>query len=283
MVLLEQGYKLEDYVVDVPIGKGGMGVVYRAIDRRLDRTVAVKVLNDEVLDSEGFENQFLEEARSAASVDHPNVLPIYAFGQTDGLVYMVSRLAKKGDLTKVMSQLGPKQIDRTIEILKQAATALDAVHAAGVLHLDVKPSNLLLDEPNANGVEHVYLADFGLSFLARDHNEPWRGRLFGTADYMAPEYITGGDFDSRSDIFALACVAYRCLSGRTPFGGESLEETLDAQVTKPVPSLNGKVGNREVDEVFAMALARQPGYRFQNAAAFMAALRSALAPYPETS
>jgi len=275
--LLEQGFEIEDYVVDVPIGKGGMGVVYRAIDRRLDRAVAVKVLNEEIVESEGFEFQFLEEARSAASVDHPNVLPIYAFGQSQGLVYMVSRLARKGDLTKVMSQLGPEQLDRTAGILDQTATAIDAVHAAGVLHLDVKPSNLLLDASGSSeSIEHVYLADFGLSFLSRDHSEPWRGKLFGTADYMAPEYIAGGAFDSRSDIFALACVAFRCLSGQTPFGSESLEDTLDAQVNNPVPPLGGELGNQEVDEVFAMALAREPKYRFQNASAFMAALRSAL-------
>ena len=274
--MLEQGFEIEDYVIDVPIGKGGMGVVYRAIDRRLDRAVAVKVLNEGIVDSADFEHQFLEEARSAASVDHPNVLPIYAFGQFDGLVYMVSRLARNGDLARLLVQLGPDQLERTVGILDQAAVAIDAVHAAGVLHLDVKPSNLLLDATGKREVEHVYLADFGLSFLARDRNEARRGKLIGTADYMAPEYITGGDFDSRSDVFALACVAFRCLSGRTPFGGDSLEETLDAQVSKPVPPLNGKVGNQEVDEVFAMALARDPGSRFQNAAAFLLALRTAL-------
>lgn len=273
---LDRGFELHDYILEEPIGQGGMGVVYRALDQRLNRSVAVKVLNEEAIDLEGLEGQFLEEARSAAAVDHPNVLPIFSFGKSDRIVYMVSRLVRGGDLTTVMPELHQDQVSRTLRILRQAAAAIDAVHLAQVLHLDVKPSNLLLEPLESDEGEHLYLADFGLSFLAKIEGGELKDKLFGTPEYMAPEYIMGQEFDGCADVFALACVAFQCLSGRTPFGIGSIEETLFAQVNRPVPPLGGRLGRGEVDEVFAMALARDPEFRFQSASAFVTALQSAL-------
>jgi DNA-binding beta-propeller fold protein YncE len=240
------GYRLEELV-----GRGGMGVVYRARDLALDRDVALKLLAPGLADDVSFRERFLKESRVAASLEHPNVVPIHDAGEIEGQLYIVMRLVEGSDLRAVLRE-GPLEPARAVRILEQVAGALDAAHARGLVHRDVKPSNVLLDQR-----EHVYLADFGLSRYLGDAAIPLGpAKSLGTADYVAPEQIRGEEVDGRADVYALGCVLYECLAGEPPFRRDSDAATLFAQLEAAPPVLPGLEG------VLPKALAKEPDERY---------------------
>ena len=245
------GTELAGYRLEALLGRGGMGVVYRAHDLALDRDVALKLLAPHLAGDVSFRERFLTESRVAASLEHPNVVPIHDAGEIDGQLYIAMRLVEGSDLKAVLRD-GPLEPARAVRVLEQIAGALDAAHARGLVHRDVKPSNVLLDER-----EHVYLADFGLSRYLDDAALPLGpAKSLGTADYVAPEQIRGEEVDGRADVYALGCMLYECLAGEPPFRRGTDAATLYAQLEEAPPVLPG------LEEVLPKALAKEPAQRY---------------------
>ena len=245
------GTELAGYRLEALLGRGGMGVVYRARDLALDRDVALKLLAPHLADDVSFRERFLTESRVAASLEHPNVVPIHDAGEIDGQLYIAMRLVEGSDL-KVVLREGPLEPARAVRMLEQVASALDAAHVRGLVHRDVKPSNVLLDEQG-----HVYLADFGLSRYLGDAALPLGpAKSLGTADYVAPEQIRGEEVDGRADVYALGCMLYECLAGEPPFRRGTDAATLYAQLEEAPPTLPG------LEEVLPKALAKEPDGRY---------------------
>ena len=209
------GSELFGYRLEALLGRGGMGVVYRAYDRRLKRHVALKLIAPELAEDERFRERFLAETELAASLEHPNVVPIHDAGEVDGQLYLTMRLVDGGELKTLLKQERLLEPARALAIRGQVAAALDAAHARGLIHRDVKPSNVLLD---AN--EHVYLADFGLSRQLTE-TAVEHGLSVGTPAYVSPEQIEHGSADGRADQYALGCLLYECLTGHAPFERDS--------------------------------------------------------------
>jgi YVTN family beta-propeller protein len=259
------GTELAGYRLEALIGRGGMGVVYRAHDLALDRDVALKLLAPQLADDVSFRERFLTESRVAASLEHPNVVPIHDAGEIDGQLYIAMRLVDGTDLKAVLRE-GPLEPARAVHILEQIAGALDAAHARGLVHRDVKPSNVLLDER-----EHVYLADFGLSRYLGDAALPLGpAKSLGTADYVAPEQIRGEEADGRADVYSLGCLLYECLAGEPPFRRGSDAATLYAQLEEAPPVLPG------LEQVLPKALAKEPGERYETCGELIEDVREAL-------
>jgi hypothetical protein len=261
-------------------GRGGMGVVYRAIDVDLERAVAVKVIAPAYADDAAFRRRFIAESRTAASLDHPNVIPIYRAGEEDGVLFQVMRFVEGKDLRAVLADAGPLDPQRAVRILTQVAAALDAAHAGGLVHRDVKPANILLGSG-----DHVYLTDFGLS--KRTGTDDTRtAQLVGTVNYVAPEQIRGHEVDSRSDIYALGAVLFQMLTGRVPFPADSEEAKMWAHLSEPPPRASELRPDlpRELDGTIIRAMAKDPEHRFavagDLAAAAAAALEERPAPVP---
>jgi Protein kinase domain len=263
------GYRIEDV-----IGRGGMGVVYRAHDLRLKRTVALKLIAPELALDERFRERFARETELAMSLEHPNVVPIYDAGDVDGRLYLAMRLVVGTDLRKLLRAEGALEPARAMAICRQVANALDAAHAKGLVHRDVKPSNVLLDEN-----EHVYLADFGLT---RRLDEPRAAamddRSVGTPAYLAPEQIEGGQVDSRADVYALGCVLFECLTGTPPYNRASRLETAWAHLEEEPPSAKALVPElpEAIDPVVRTTLAKEPDDRYPTCAALITAAEHAL-------
>jgi DNA-binding beta-propeller fold protein YncE len=259
------GTELAGYRLEALIGRGGMGVVYRARDLALDRDVALKLLAPRLADDSSFRERFLTESRVAASLEHPNVIPIHDAGEIDGQLYIAMRLVDGTDL-KALLRDGPLEPPRAVRVLEQVAAALDAAHARGLVHRDVKPSNVLLDER-----EHVYLADFGLSrYLGDAAAQLGPAKSLGTADYVAPEQIRGEQVDGRADVYALGCMLYECLAGEPPFRRGSDSATLYAQLEEEPPVLPG------LEDVLPKALAKEPSERYANCGALIEDARQGL-------
>lgn len=212
-----------------------MGVVYRAYDPRLKRHIALKLLAPELAEDERFRERFLAESELAASLEHPNVVPIHDVGEVEGQLFIVMRLVEGSDLKALLRTEGRLEPVQVLAIVSQVADALDAAHAKGLVHRDVKPSNVLLDER-----EHAYLADFGLTKKITDHGA-FAGELrsLGTVDYVAPEQIRGEDLDARADVYSLGCLLYECLAGEAPFAGGSDAAVLFAHLEEEPPTLPG--------------------------------------------
>src|SRR5918992_1122366 len=223
------GYRIESLV-----GRGGMGVVYRATDLSLERPVALKLIAPELAEDQRFRERFLREPRLAASLDHPNVIPIYEAGEHDGQLYLAMRFVEGSDLKSVLEREGKLASERALAILAQVAGALDAAHRRALVHRDVKPANVLLDEEG-----HVYLTDFGITKQLGGASTD-TGRLVGTLDYLAPEQIRGDPVDGRTDVYALGCVLYECLSGTPPFRRASEAETMWAHMRDQPAALRGR-------------------------------------------
>ena len=216
------------------VGRGGMGEVYRAFDRRLERPVALKVLSPRLAEDESFRARLLRESRLAAGLDHPNVVPVYDAGEADGALYIAMRYVDGTDLRRLLLAEGPLSPERAVAIAGQIAAALDAAHARGLVHRDVKPSNVLID--TGEGREHCYLADFGLS-QSVSQGPATDGELLGTVDYVAPEQIRGDAIDGRADIYAFGCLFYEMLTGERPFAGSSDIATIYAHLEEePAPA-----------------------------------------------
>lgn len=271
------GYRLVEQV-----RSGGMAVVFRAIDERLGRQVALKVMSAELASDETFRLRFVRESEAAARVDDPHLIPIYAAGQADGILFIAMRYVAGGDAQSLVAREGPLPGGRAASIISQVASALDAAHAADLVHRDVKPANILLDV-RPDRPDHAYLADFGVSrrvqSLARLTGT---GQFIGTVYYAAPEQIRGEKVGGRADQYALACTAFELLSGRPPFYREDAPAAMWAQMTELPPSLTSQRADfpSAVDAVFAKALAKDPNGRFATCREFAEALRDALGLVP---
>jgi streptogramin lyase/predicted Ser/Thr protein kinase len=257
------GAELLGYRIESVLGRGGMSVVYLAEDLRLRRRVALKLLAPRLAEDDAFRERFLEESQLAASLDHPNVVPIYAAGEAGDELYIAMRYVEGRDLKELIRE-GPLDKERSVRICAQVADALDFAHSRQLVHRDVKPSNVLLDV-----TEHVYLADFGLTKRTGDARTLEPG-LFGTIDYVAPEQIRGEDVDGRADVYALGCLLYECLSGTAPFRRGSDAATLYAHLEEEPPTLPG------LEEVLRKALAKEPDERYATCGELIDDARSAL-------
>lgn len=226
------GATFAGYRVESLIGRGGMGVVYRATDLSLERPVALKLIAPELAEDERFRERFLKEPRLAASLDRPSVVPIYEAGEQDGQIYLAMRYVEGSDLT-ILQRDGKLTPERALAILGQIAGALDAAHRRSLVHRDVKPANVLLDDDG-----HAYLTDFGITKqLGGEATDTWR--LVGTLGYLAPEQIREEAVDVRTDCYSLACVLYECLSGSPPFHRDTEAETMWAHMQEQPEPLRG--------------------------------------------
>ncbi|WP_246002649.1 serine/threonine-protein kinase, partial [Allorhizocola rhizosphaerae] len=260
------------YRLDELLASGGMGAVWRAVDLRLDRTVAVKVLAPAFADDAEFVARFEAEARTMAAVRHPNIVGVYDHGEDGGDIYLVMEYVAGRPLSQVLEEGGRLPSDETLRVVAQAATALQVVHDAGIVHRDVKPSNLLIEEDGT-----VRLADFGVARSAASAGLTGTQKVLGTAQYMAPEQALGRGATPAADIYALGAVAYHCLAGNAPFGGETPVEVALHHVQDEPPPLPPDVpaATRSIVE---RAMAKDPLLRFESAASFAAA-----AAAPETA
>ena len=274
---LAPGTTVGGYRIEALIGRGGMGAVYRAAEEGLGRNVALKVIAPELAQDERFRERFLRESRIAASLDHPHVIPIYQAGEQDGVLFLAMRYVEGSDLAKLVAEEGALEPKRAIDLLSQIAEALDAAHEKGLIHRDVKPSNVLI--ARAAGREHCYLGDFGLTKRTGSlSGVSVAGEIVGTLEYVAPEQITGDPMDERSDVYSLGCVVYECLTGQSPFPRATDVALLWAHVhEEPTPPSKARPElPKELDTVLTRALAKEPGRRYRSAGELVAATRSAL-------
>jgi hypothetical protein len=262
------GYRIEEL-----IGRGGMGVVYRAYDLRLKRAVALKLLAPDLALDERFRARFARETELAMALEHPNVVPVHDAGDVDDRLYLAMRLVEGTDLRALLRAEGRLQPARALAICRQVAAALDAAHARGLVHRDVKPSNVLLDAD-----EHAYLADFGLSRLVADGSPQLDGRSLGTPAYVAPEQLDGEPVDGRADLYSLACLVYECLAGEPPFPHASRLAVAWAHLEQEPPSASASNAAlpAAVDAPLRKGLAKDPADRPPTCAALIDATETAL-------
>ena len=273
------GSQVAGYRLDEQIGRGGMAVVYRAYDDRLERRVALKILAPELARDEEFRQRFIRESRAAAAVDHHNIIPIYEAGEAGGVLFIAMRFVDGRDVQSLVNQQGVLPPSRVCDIVSQVASALDAAHAHGLVHRDVKPANMLR-EPASGGdhADHVYLSDFGLSKHSLSQSGlTSQGQFLGTLNYVAPEQIEGRPVDGRTDEYALACSAFEMMSGTPPFRRDETLAIMYAQLSSAPPSITSIRPDlpAAVDQVMAQALAKAPDERYSSCLEFAAALRRA--------
>ncbi len=280
MSRLVPGSQLAGYQIEEQVGAGGMAVVFRARDAVLGRLAALKVLSPTLAADQEFRVRFLRESRAVASVEEPHIIPVYGAGEVDGVLYIATKFVSGGDLADVLQRAGgPLEPGRAAAFVEQVAAALDAAHAAGLVHRDVKPGNVLVDTAPGRA-EHAYLSDFGLSKPAMAASGlTATGTFLGTPDYCAPEQIRGLPVDGRADQYALACMAFVLLAGDLPFHRPETMATLFAHLNDPVPPLARYRGDLPpgADAVLARGLAKEPGDRYRQCGEFAAALRDTLA------
>jgi serine/threonine protein kinase len=272
------GSRIAGYRLGEQIGRGGMAVVFRAQDERLGRQVALKILSPALAADETFRHRFILESRSAAAVDDPYIIPVFEAGEADGVLFIAMRYVPGGDVDALLKQMGPLPAERAAAIISGVASALDTAHAAGLVHRDVKPTNMLLDT-RVGRPDHVYLSDFGLSKGALSSaNLTGVDRFMGTLHYCAPEQIQGRRVDARTDEYALACTAFELLSGRPPFSQHEASAVIYAQLKEPPPRLAPRRADlpAAVDDVLLRALAKAPEDRYASCGEFADALRMAL-------
>lgn len=282
------GYRLEGH-----IGQGDMAVVRLAHDERLDRKVAVKILAPELARDAAFRTRLLDRVRAAAEIDHPHILPVYEAGDASGVVYIAMRYAQGGDVGSLVSPLRPLPFAWAWKVIAQVASALDAAHARGVIHRDVKPANILLDtssgvggrtpgRASGGGFDHVYLSDFGMRREWPTGELTAAARFAGTLDYTAPEHIEGRALDGRADLYSLACAGFELLCGTPPFGQDQGLTVMYAQLYAPPPTATARRPDlpAAVDAVLATALAKNPADRYATCSQFAEELRMALGLVP---
>jgi serine/threonine protein kinase len=264
-----------EYTIDALLGRGGMGTVYLATHERLGRKVALKLLAPELAHDEAFRARFLRESRIAASLDHPNVIPIYDANEIEGLLYLAMRYVNGPSLHSLVRERGPLTAAEAARIVEQVAGALDAAHGAGLVHRDVKPANVLVAEPE----QHVYLCDFGLAKQTSSAGTTQTGFFLGTLDYAAPEQIEGREVDARTDVYALGGVVFYCLTAQSPYvrGGDVALLQAHLNDPPPVPSRVRTDVPSPIDAVVARAMAKAPAARYPTAGALASGLRRAVA------
>ncbi|MEU2912668.1 serine/threonine-protein kinase [Streptomyces massasporeus] len=273
------GQQIAGYRIEQEIGRGGMAVVYRARDLRLERTVALKLLAPELARNDTFRRRFTHESRAAAAIDHPHIVPVFEAGETDGVLYIAMRYVAGSDLRHVLDREGPMPPVTALRVAAQLASALDAAHDHGLVHRDVKPGNILVSRgTDSDHPEHVYLTDFGLTKKSLSLTGfTTVGQFVGTLDYVAPEQISGKPVDARCDVYGFACVVFETLAGHPPFIRDDDMALLWAHQYDEPPPLTGERPDLDprVDPVFAQALAKSPDDRYPSCLAFVAALRAA--------
>lgn len=271
------GYRLEER-----IGRGGMAVVFRAVDGRLGRPVALKILSPGLTADNAFRMRFINESRAAAAVEHPHIIPVYEAGETAGMLFIAMRYVRGGDARSLLRRIGPLPADRAWGIISQVAAALDAAHRRGLVHRDVKPGNMLLDVSSglagADLTDHVYLTDFGISKQAQSARLTVTGQIVGTLDYAAPEQIEGRDVDGRTDLYSLACSVFELLSGLPPFQRGQGPALIYAHLSAAPPAITASRPDLPpaADRVIAKAMAKAAAERYASCAEFAADLGRAL-------
>jgi basic membrane lipoprotein Med (substrate-binding protein (PBP1-ABC) superfamily) len=270
------GYRIESL-----LGRGGMSVVYLAEQEFPLRKVALKLLAPELAEDDAFRERFIRESNAAASIDDPNIVPIYGAGEVDGVLYIAMRYVEGTDLRKLLDQEGPLDPLRAVSIVSQAAGALDTAHARGLVHRDVKPGNILLAaRPAGSGpLDHVYVADFGLIKRRETERDLTRtGQIMGSVDYIAPEQIEGRPVDGRADVYSLGCVLYECLTGEPPFRGQVEAAVMYAHLKEKPPRPSDKRPELPagIDDVLARAMAKSPDDRYPACGELAAAARAEL-------
>ena len=275
---LAPGAEIAGCRIEGVAGRGGMGVVYRATQLDLGRPVAIKVIAADRARDPGLRARFSLEARLAAAIDHPNLVPVHAAGEEDGRLYLVMRYVDGTDLHRCLKHDGPLAPARAARVVSQVAAGLDAAHAAGLVHRDVKPANVLLTS------EHVYLGDFGLSRLqAASERITESGAWVGTVDYMSPEHLRGESCDARSDVYALGCVLFATLTGQAPFRRDTVPQTMSAHLHQPPPRPSDHAPvPLAFDRVIERALAKRPEDRYPSAGDLGRAVLAAAAGEPVT-
>ena len=274
--------RLAHYHLEERIGAGGMAVVFRARDERLQRRVALKVLAPTLAGDEAFRHRFIRESQAAASVDDPHIIPVFEAGEAEGVLFLAMRYVPGGDVRTLVRRAGPLPPTHALAIISPVASALDAAHTAGLIHRDVKLANILLDV-RPGRPDHVYLSDFGLSKMVMSSLGPTRsGQFIGTPGYSAPEQLAGKQVDGRADQYSLACATFELLCGQTPFPRDQVAAVIWAHISEPPPALTSQRPSLPpaVDVVLAKALAKSSADRYASCREFAEALREALGLVP---
>jgi serine/threonine protein kinase, bacterial len=268
------------YRLDALIGRGGMGEVHRALDIQRDRIVAVKRLQQHLAADPEYRNRFRRESALAAKLSEPHVVPIHDYGEINGRLFLDMRLVEGIDLAALLRN-GPLSAERAVDVISQVADAIDAAHAEGLVHRDVKPSNVLLVGSTERAAERgfAYLADFGIASELGDRTTSRPGLALGTTAYMAPERMTGDAYDHRIDVYSLTCVLCECLTGRRPFPADDVLTAVQAHLTHPPPRPSELRPGlpRALDDVVARGMAKRAADRYSSAGELAAAARAALA------
>ncbi len=263
------GYRIEER-----IGRGGMGLVYRAEHINLRRRAAIKIIAPELAEAAGFRERFNREARIAAALQHPNIVTVYDAGEEEGLLYLAMQYIEGSDLSTVLRKQGRLRPYRALDVCRQVAAALDAAHSQGLIHRDVKPANVLIEGRTA------FLTDFGLTKRIEGTQTQLTkaGDVVGTIHYVAPEQIEGGHVDARTDIYSLGCLVYHCLSGELPFARDTDVAVIYAHLSEEAPRLTSVRPELPggLDAVIAKALEKAPERRFQTCADMMSAARAVI-------
>jgi serine/threonine protein kinase len=267
------GTEIAGYRISGVIGRGGMSVVYAAEHVGLGRTVALKLLSATLASDPSFRERFTRESRLAATLDHPNIIQVYDAGEADGFLYIAMRHVDGVDLGSLIERSGPLPLGQTVFYIDQIAGALDQAHAQGLIHRDVKPANILI----ARNSDRAFLTDFGVVKQASSQGLTKTGFFLGTFEYAAPEQIEGRAVDGRTDVYALGCVLYQCLSGEPPFKAATEGTVIHAHLVEPPPKLSTKRPDLplEINDVIATAMAKAMDDRYHGGGDFAKALRAA--------
>jgi serine/threonine protein kinase len=279
---LSDGDEFAGYRIERRLGRGGMGILYLAVEPGLDRRVALKLIAPEAATEEVFAKRFAEESRIAASIEHPNVVPIYAAGEEAGVPFIAMRYVAGSDLSQRLTRESRMEPEQAVGLIAQVANGLDAIHAAGLVHRDVKPANVLLSGGEA---DHAYITDFGVARnVATQSGLTQTGRFVGTLDYVAPEQISGAAIDARVDVYALGCLLFKLLTGEVPFPREGEAARLYAHLNDPppAPSLYVPEVSMALDDVVIRAMSKQPDDRYPSAGDLGRAATAALSGAPVT-
>ncbi len=263
---LSPGSTFAGYEIRSEIGRGAMGVVYRAYDPKLDREVALKVVAEHLAQDSDFRSRFIQEARSAARVEHPSVVAVYETGEVDEVPFLAMRLIRGRELSEIIAECGRLTPGEALRILRPIAEGLDAAHTVGIVHRDVKPANILVPDDGSGAV----LVDFGIGRVMQGTRATQTGSWLGTVDYVAPEQIRGSDVDGRADQYALGCVLFEMLAGEPPFRRQDTIQSLFAHANEvpPVITLGDTSSSDRINKALEEVLSKDPADRFASCSAF---------------